>query len=99
MCVCVRMFVYLIINLFVIEIFRICKWTKWMKRILFFYKLFVLKQDYFSLEFFLRLEYYLRVILSVNGNFVKEILEKLILSKKIIFSKFEREKKACHLSF
>lgn len=36
----------------------------------FFYKLFVLKQDYFSLEFFLRLEYYLRVILSINGNFV-----------------------------
>lgn len=32
----------------------------------FFYKLFILKQDYFNLKFFLRLDYYLRVILSVN---------------------------------
>lgn len=32
----------------------------------FFYKLFILKQDYFNFKFFLRLDYYLRVILSVN---------------------------------
>lgn len=33
---------------------------------IFFYKLFILKRDYFNLKFFLRLEYHLRVILSVK---------------------------------